>query len=223
MGAAFAVDATFASPVLQRPLELGADYAIHSTTKWINGHGDAMGGVVSGTRERIEPLRSARVVTGSVLGPFEAWLTLRGLRTLLVRMNAHCAHAEHVAGRLAASANIERVLYPSLPTHPTHGVARRVLDGGFGGMLAFHIPGGGRAESFRLLERLRLAKPAPSLGDVATLVMHAASASARRLTPAEREAAGIGENLIRVSVGLEDPDDVADDLIQAVGQAGRAR
>jgi len=219
VGAVFAVDATFASPVLQRPLELGADYAIHSTTKWINGHGDAMGGVVSGNRERIELLRNARVVTGSILGPFEAWLTLRGLRTLPVRMKAHCEHAERVARRLAESPAIEHVLYPSLTSHPTHAVAREVLDGGFGGMLAFELRGGGRAEAFRFLEQVKLAKPAPSLGDVATLVMHAATASARRLTPAEREAAGIGENLIRVSVGLEDPDDVADDLLAAISKA----
>ena len=219
VGAVFAVDATFASPVLQRPLELGADYAIHSTTKWINGHGDAMGGVVSGTRERIEPLKNARVLTGSILGPFEAWLTLRGLRTLPVRMKAHCEHAESVARRLLESPAVERVLYPSLTSHPTHAVARQVLDGGFGGMLAFELRGAGRAESFRFLERVKLAKPAPSLGDVATLVMHAATASARRLTAAEREAAGIGENLIRVSVGLEDPDDIADDLLAAISQA----
>ena len=219
VGAVFAVDATFASPVLQRPLELGADYAIHSTTKWINGHGDARGGVVSGTRERIEPLKNARVLTGSLLGPFEAWLTLRGLRTLPVRMKAHCEHADRVARRLSESPAVERVLYPSLASHPTLAIAREVLDGGFGGMLAFELRGAGRAESFRFLEQVKLAKPAPSLGDVATLGMHAATASARRLTPAEREAAGIGENLIRVSVGLEDADDVADDLLAAISKA----
>jgi cystathionine gamma-synthase len=219
VGAVFAVDATFASPILQRPIELGADYAIQSTTKWINGHGDAMGGAVSGGRDRIEALKASRVLTGAILGPFEAWLTLRGLRTLPVRMKAHCEHAERVAKRLSQSPNLERVLYPSLAAHPTHLVARELLDGGFGGMLAFHIRGGGRAEAFRFLEALRLAKPAPSLGDVATLVMHAATASARRLTPVEREAAGIGENLIRVSVGLEDPDDVADDLLSAISHA----
>ncbi|HME90549.1 MAG TPA: PLP-dependent aspartate aminotransferase family protein, partial [Myxococcaceae bacterium] len=157
VGAVFAVDATFASPVLQRPLELGADYAIHSTTKWINGHGDAMGGAVSGTRERIEPLKNARVLTGSILGPFEAWLTLRGLRTLPVRMKAHCEHAERVAQRLLESPAVERVLYPSLTSHPTHAVARQVLDGGFGGMLAFELRGAGRAESFRFLEQVKLA------------------------------------------------------------------
>jgi cystathionine beta-lyase/cystathionine gamma-synthase len=219
VGAIFAVDATFASPVLQRPTELGADYSIHSTTKWINGHGDAMGGVVSGSRPRIEALKSSRVLAGAILGPFEAWLTLRGLRTLPVRMKAHCEHAARIAQRLAQSTALERVLYPSLPAHPSHAVAREMLEGGYGGMLAFLMRGAGRAEAFRFLESLKLAKPAPSLGDVATLVMHAATASARRLTQAEREAAGIGENLIRVSVGLEDPDEIADDLLAAVSKA----
>jgi cystathionine beta-lyase/cystathionine gamma-synthase len=219
VGAVFAVDASFASPILQQPAALGADYSIHSTTKWINGHGDAMGGAVSGRRDRIQPLKAARVLAGSVLGPFEAWLTLRGLRTLPIRMKAHCAHAERITKRLADSQMLERVLYPGLASHPTHNVARQVLDGGFGGMLAFKIRRAARAEAFRFLESLRLAKPAPSLGDVATLVMHAATASARRLTQQERDAAGIGENLIRVSVGLEDPDDIADDLLNALAKA----
>jgi cystathionine beta-lyase/cystathionine gamma-synthase len=218
VGAVFLVDGTFTSPVLQRTLAQGAEYALHSTTKWINGHSDATGGVVSGTLARIEPLREARVLEGALLGPFEAWLTLRGLRTLPVRMAAHSANALQVARRLREDARIERVLYPGLPDHPDHPVARSVLQGGFGGMVSFELRGKGRGECFRFLEALKLCRPAPSLGDVTTLVMHAASASARRLTPEERQAAGIGENLIRVSVGLEDPDDVADDLLQAVGR-----
>lgn len=217
--AALAVDATFASPVLQRPIELGADYAIQSTTKWINGHSDALGGTVSGSRQRIDPLKSSRVLMGSVLGPFEAWLTLRGLRTLPVRMRVHCENAAQVAKKLSSSPRLERVLYPGLPSHPQHRLAQELLRGGFGGMLAFHLRGAGRAEAFRFLESVRLAKAAPSLGDVTTLVMHAATASARRMTPAEREAVGIGENLIRVSVGLEDSDDIAEDLLQAAARA----
>jgi len=219
VGAVFLVDATFTSPALQQTLAQGADYALHSTTKWINGHSDATGGVVSGTRARIDPLRSARVLEGALLGPFESWLTLRGLRTLPLRMAAHCAHALHVARRLREHGGIARVLYPGLADHPDHATARTLLTGGFGGMVSFEIARAGRAESFRFLERLKLCRPAPSLGDVTTLVMHAASASARRLTPEERAAAGIGENLIRVSVGLEDPDDIAEDLLQAVGGA----
>jgi len=217
-GAVLAVDGTFTSPMLQRTLAQGADYALHSTTKWINGHSDATGGVVSGTRARIDPLRGARVLEGALLGPFEGWLTLRGLRTLPVRMAAHSAHALHVARRLREHGRIARVLYPGLEDHPDHATARALLKGGFGGMVAFEIAGAGRAESFRFLESLRLCRPAPSLGDVTTLVMHAASASARRLTPEERAAAGIGENLIRVSVGLEDPEEIAEDLLQAVGR-----
>ncbi|MGZ3447216.1 MAG: trans-sulfuration enzyme family protein, partial [Myxococcaceae bacterium] len=179
VGAVFVVDATFTSPALQQTLTQGADYALHSTTKWINGHSDATGGVVSGSRARIEPLRAARVLEGALLGPFESWLTLRGLRTLPVRMAAHCAHALHVARRLREQGGIARVLYPGLPDHPDHATARALLNRGFGGMVAFEIAGAGRAESFRFLEALKLCRPAPSLGDVTTLVMHAASASAR--------------------------------------------
>ena len=220
-GAVLLVDGTFTSPALQRTLTQGADYALHSTTKWLNGHSDATGGVVSGSKARIDPLRGARVLEGALLGPFEAWLTLRGLRTLPVRMAAHSTHALHVARRLREDGRISRVLYPGLPDHPDHATARALLDGGFGGMVAFEIGGAGRAASFRFLEALRICRPAPSLGDVTTLVMHAASASARRLTPEERAVAGIGENLIRVSVGLEDPDDIAEDLLQALQAVGR--
>ena len=155
--------------------------------------------------------------------PFEAYLTLRGLRTLPVRMKAHSANALVIAKRLAASPLIERVLYPGLENSPDHAVAKRVLEGGFGGMLAFEIKGGDRAVAFKFLEQVQIAKAAPSLGDVSTLVMHPTTASARRITQAEREEAGIKENLIRVSVGLEDPDDVADDLLGAVQRALESR
>ena len=218
-GAVIAVDGTFPSPIGQRALGFGADYAVQSTTKWINGHSDALGGSVSGSSERIAALKAARLLRGDLIGPFEAWLTLRGVRTLPLRMKAHGANALAVAAALEASGQVQAVRYPGLPSHPQHPVARRVLDldaAGFGGMLAFEIPGAGRAEAFAFLEAVRLARPAPSLGDVATLVMHAASASARRLTPEERAAAGLTEGLIRVSVGLEDPDEIIADLLQAV-------
>lgn len=221
VGARLAVDATFPSPYHQRAVELGADYAVQSTTKWLNGHSDAVGGSVAGAKERIGPMRATRLFDGGVLGPFEAWLTLRGVRTLPVRMRAHAEHAAHVARRLADSPLLQNVLYPGLPSHPDHAVAREVLTDGFGGMVAFEIKGAGRPECMRFLEALQLARPGPSLGDVCSLVMHAASASARRMTPEEREAAGIRESLIRVSVGLEDPDDLADDLLQAAKAAIR--
>lgn len=223
-GAVVAVDGTFPSPIGQRALSFGADYAVQSTTKWINGHSDALGGAVSGSAARISALKAARVLRGDVLGPFEAWLTLRGLRTLPLRMKAHAANAARVAELLVTSGAVQHVRYPGLPAHPDHATARRVLDvaaAGFGGMLAFDLPGNRRETAFRFLEAVRLARPAPSLGDVATLVMHAASASARRLTPEERAAAGIGEGLIRVSVGLEDADEIAADLLQAVRAAVR--
>lgn len=221
VGAVLVVDGTFPSPYGQRALGLGADYAVQSTSKWLNGHSDALGGTVSGTRSRMDPLRSARILAGDVLGPFEAWLTLRGLRTLPVRMKAHSEHAAHVARRLSESPLLDRVIYPGLSSHPDHAVARELLEGGFGPMVAFEIKGAGRPEGDRFLEALKVGKPGPSLGDVGTLVMHAASASARRMTPEERAAAGIQENLIRVSVGLEDPDDVAEDLLQAVAKVAR--
>lgn len=218
VGAVLAVDGTFPSPYGQRALALGADYAVQSATKWLNGHSDALAGTVSGSRERLAPLRSMRLMAGDVLGPFEAWLTQRGLRTLPVRMKAHNEHAAHVARRLAESPLLERVYYPGLPSHPNHAVAKAVLEGGFGPMVAFEVKGAGRPEGFRILEALKVARPGPSLGDVCTLVMHAASASARRMTPEERAAAGIRESLIRVSVGLEDPDDIVEDLLAAVEQ-----
>lgn len=220
VGATFVVDGTFPSPVGQCALALGADYAVQSTSKWLNGHSDALGGTVSASRERMAPLRAARVLAGDVLGPFEAWLTLRGLRTLPVRMKAHVEHASHVARRLTESPLLERVIYPGLASHPDHATSRELLLGG-GPMVAFEIKGAGRPEAMRFLEALKVGRPGPSLGDVCTLVMHAASASARRFTPEEREAAGIRENLIRVSVGLEDPDDIVDDLLAAVAQGVR--
>lgn len=218
-GGLLAVDATFASPMVQQACALGADYAVQSTTKWINGHSDAMGGTVAGAAHRIQGMKNARVLQGAILGPFEAWLTLRGLRTLPVRMAAHCENALLLAQRLAASPLLERVLYPGLPSHPDYAVARRVLQNGFGGMLAFEIKDAERAQAFSFLEQVKIAKAAPSLGDVATLVMHPVTAAARRMTAAERESAGIRENLIRVSVGLEDVDDLAEDLLGAVARA----
>jgi cystathionine gamma-synthase len=220
VGAKLAVDATFASPILQRPLELGATYAVQSTTKWINGHSDATGGAVSGSREEVAGIKKARVLTGAILGPFEAWLTLRGVRTLPLRVRQHCENAAQVAEALGGRSDlVERVRYPGLPDDPGHEVAERVLQGGFGGLVAFELRGADRAGCFRFLEALRLCRPAPSLGDVSTFVMHAASASARRLTPEERATAGISEALIRVSVGLEDPGEVAEDLLRAAGEA----
>jgi cystathionine gamma-synthase len=222
VGAVFAVDGTFSSPVLQRTLEQGADYALQSSTKWINGHSDATGGTVAGSAERIRPMLAARVLEGALLGPFEAWLTLRGLRTLPVRMAAHSANALAVARRLSEDRRVTRVLYPGLSSHPDFAVAKALLPRGSGGMLAFEIVGAGRPEVFRFLERVKVARAAPSLGDVATLVMQPATAAARKMTPEERSAAGISENLIRVSVGIEDADDIAADLLQAVAAARTA-
>jgi cystathionine gamma-synthase len=217
VGALLAVDGTFSSPVLQQTLAQGADYALQSATKWLNGHSDATAGTVAGSAERIRPLLAARVLEGAILGPFDAFLTLRGLRTLSVRMAVHSKNALQVARRLAEDARVSRVLYPGLPSHPDAQVAQALLPRGFGGMVAFELAQGGRAEVFRFLERVQLARPAPTLGDVCTLVMHPATASARRMTAEERAQAGIGENLVRVSVGLEDAEEIAQDLLNAVG------
>ncbi len=219
VGATFAVDATFASPVLQRPLSLGAHYAIHSTTKWINGHGDALGGVVSASAGRIAALKAFRTQDGAILGPFDAYLTLRGLRTLPLRMSQHVKHARALAERLTVHPLVARVHHPFLPSHQSHAIAKRLLPHGEGGVLSFEVKGAGRAEIFSLLEQLTLARPAPSLGDVTTLVMHPATASARRMSEEERARAGILENLLRVSVGLEDPEDLFADLSAALKAA----
>ena len=209
------VDNTFATPVLCRPIEHGADIVIHSATKYLGGHDDVTLGLVISAREQAHrALWKHTVDLGFAADPFAAWLTLRGLKTLPLRMDRHCANAAHLARKLAAHPAVTRVHWPGLPDHPDHDTARRLLAG-FGGMVAFDLAGG-REAGLAFVTRLRLAALAPSLGGAETLVLHPASTSHRQMDAATLRASGIGEGAIRVSVGLEHPDDLWADFEQAL-------
>jgi len=217
-GARTIVDATFTTPYLMQALTLGADVVVHSGTKYIGGHGDVLAGVVVSSSENCATLRAHRNLAGSNLSPFDAWLCLRGLRTLPVRLRQACASALMLGRWLAEQPRIERVYYPGLEDDPGHELAKRIFrNGAFGAMLAFDIRGAGRAESFEVMERLELAQRIPSLGDVTTLVSYPAHASHRSLAPEARFALGIGDGCLRVSVGIEDVDDLIADFAQALG------
>ncbi|WP_067970335.1 trans-sulfuration enzyme family protein [Nocardiopsis trehalosi] len=210
------VDNTFATPVLYRPLADGADVVLHSTSKYLNGHADAVGGVAVFADARLyERVRDDGRDHGAVPDPFGAWLTLRGLSTLAVRMRAVSAAAEELARRLAAHPAVAVVHHPSLPSHPDHATARRLLPNGAGGVLAFE-PAGGRAAGEAFCRALRVAVLGPSLGDVRTLVMQPATTSHRQLDDAALAAAGISPALVRVAVGLEDVEDLWADLARAL-------
>ncbi|MEW5961179.1 MAG: aminotransferase class I/II-fold pyridoxal phosphate-dependent enzyme [Chloroflexota bacterium] len=216
-GAQCLIDNTFASPYLCNPITYGADYVIHSATKYIGGHGDVMAGVVVTTRENRYRLYELNKLVGGVLGPFEAWLALRGLKTLPLRMQQQCTNAARLAEWLSRHPKLGWINYPGLASHPQHQLAQRLLGGrGFGGMLSFEIAGADQAKVFRFMEALDLCLPATTLGDIYTLVLHPASSSHRSLSPTERAQVGIGEGLVRVSVGIEDADDIMADLAQAL-------
>jgi methionine-gamma-lyase len=209
------VDNTFATPVLCRPIEHGADIVVHSATKYLGGHDDVTLGLVICAREQgHRALWKHTVDLGVAADPFAAWLTLRGLKTLGLRMARHCASAAYLAGRLAGHPAVARVHWPGLPDHPDHATARRILSG-FGGMIAFDLAGG-REAGLAFVARLRLAMLAASLGGAETLVLHPASTSHRQMDAASLRAAGIDEGSIRVSVGLEHPDDLWADFEQAL-------
>ncbi len=209
------VDATFATPLLQRPIERGAILSVHSATKYISGHGDLLLGVVSGPKSEIGKVRKLRKLTGGNADPFAAWLALRGLRTLALRVERQVANALAVAHALEHMSNVERVHYPSLPSHVDHEIAARVLDGG-GAMVSFEVAGG-LAGARRVYDRLRLVARAASLGDVTSLMTHPATFSHNRLSDVERRRFGIVDGLLRLSVGIEDAADLVDDLRQALG------
>jgi cystathionine beta-lyase/cystathionine gamma-synthase len=221
------VDGTFTPPIIFRPLEHGADLVTHSTTKYISGHGDVLGGVVLGGPDYDATLRSITRLVGGAAGPNEAWLTLRGLKTLPLRYERQCANARQIAAWLAEHPAVEAVHFPGLPSHPDHALATRLfgsdeLDGGvtgaYGAMLALTIRDADRARVFRFLDRLQLCLPATSLGDVYTLVAYPAMASHRELTARERARVGIGDGLVRLSAGIEHVDDIIADLAQALGE-----
>jgi cystathionine gamma-synthase/methionine-gamma-lyase len=216
-GATLIVDSTFASPYLFRPLEQGADYAVHSATKYLAGHGDVMAGVVACSAERGLDLRERQKLLGANLGPQEAWLALRGLKTLPLRMRQHCANAQVVAEWLAGHPAVAQVHYPGLPGHPQHATAARLFAGhGFGGMVSFDLRGAGQAEVFCFMEALELVLSATTLGDVYSLTLYPAHSSHRQVAPEVRQAIGIGDGLVRLSVGIEDVQDIIADLQQAL-------
>lgn len=216
-GAALIIDNTFATPYLYNPISAGADYVVHSATKYLAGHGDVMAGVIATSVENRKTLNSLNKLIGSVLGPFEAWLALRGIKTLPLRMQRQCNNALAIARWLEGHPQIVRVNYPGLESHPQHALARRLFgDVGFGGVLSFEIRDAGKDEAFRFMEKLRLVQPATTLGDVYTLALHPATSSHRSLTPEARLRIGIQDGLVRISAGIEDADDILADLEQAL-------
>ncbi|QEH32688.1 Cystathionine beta-lyase [Aquisphaera giovannonii] len=214
-GAMLAVDNTFASPYLQRPIALGADLVVHSTTKYIGGHSDVVGGAVAGRRDLIEPIKFYQNAAGGVPGPFDAWLTLRGLKTLAVRMDRHCANARSLAAWLDRHPRVERVYYPGLKDDPSHALAARQMKD-FGGMVSIRLDGGGPAAR-RFLTRTKIFSLAESLGGVESLVCHPATMTHASIPADVRAARGVDDGLIRLSVGIEDADDLRADLERALG------
>jgi cystathionine gamma-synthase len=214
-GALLAVDSTVATPVLTRPLRLGADLVMHSASKYLNGHSDVIAGAVVAAQpgEAWERVKTVRTQLGAIIGPFEAWLLLRGLRTLDVRVKTQAATALTIATRLAGDARVSHVLYPGLAQHPGHAVAARQMGGGYGGMLSIRVKGGERA-AIATAAQVRLWKRATSLGGVESLIEHRASV--------EGPGSPCPPDLLRLSVGLEDPDDLMNDLAQALDAAERA-
>jgi len=212
-----AIDNTFATPILQQPLLLGVDYVIHSTTKYLNGHGHAIAGVIVAREEDgfSQSVWNIMKLTGANASPFDAWLTYQGLKTLPLRMARHCSNAMQVAETLAGHPGVLHVNYPGLPTHPAHPIARKQMKA-FGGMLSFEVAGGSEG-ALAVIDRLAFCSLAPTLGDVDTLVLHPATSSHVKIDPDVRREAGITDGLIRVSVGIEHPDDILGDLLQAIG------
>jgi cystathionine beta-lyase/cystathionine gamma-synthase len=211
-------DNTFASPYLCNPADFGFEYVLHSTTKYIGGHHDLTGGIVCASEENTLRLRDTVIHTGGTMAPLEAWLSMRGLMTLALRMERHSASALALAEFLERHPKVERVRYPGLPSHPQHEVARRLLPKGFGGMLALEVAGGMDGGT-RFCDSLDVAWVATSLGGTHTLVSHAASTTHRQMDPQARRAAGIAEGLVRVSVGLEDIEDLIEDFDRALENA----
>lgn len=213
-GVLVVVDNTFATPVNQSPLALGADLVIHSTTKYLGGHSDLTGGVVIGASALLQPIWTWRKNLGQMMAPEVAYLLARSLRTLVVRVKAHNQSAGLLAQRLAEHPRVERVNYPGLPSHPRHGVAKRQMRG-FGGMLSFVVRGDAKMTA-TVVDRLELFSIAPSLGGVESLVTQPVTTTHHGLTPEERSRRGIGDGMVRLSVGLEDVEDLWSDLAQAL-------
>ena len=218
-GASLLVDNTFASPYLFNPLQHGSDYVIHSATKYLAGHGDVLAGVVAASAENKIKLYELNKLVGGVLGPFEAWLALRGLKTLPLRMRQQCQNARQVAEWLRAHPRVSKVNYPGLPDHPQHDLAARLFEGrGCGGVLSFEITGADKATVYRFMESLTVCLPATTLGDIYSLILHPATSSHRSLTEEERARVGIPDGLVRLSTGIEAVEDILADLDQSLGK-----
>jgi len=213
-GIALVVDSTFASPFNLRPIEHGADVVIHSATKYLNGHHDVLAGIVCGTAPYVEEVRQKMIMWGQAPDPFAAWLLERGLKTLDVRVQRHNTNAQRVAEWCAERPEIRRVHYPGLADHPDHEIAKRMMDG-FGGMMAIELAGGARAAE-RFLRKLKIFRHAPSLGGVDSLVSEPRFTSHAHLSSEQRAAAGIPDGFLRLSIGIEDANDLIGDIEQAL-------
>lgn len=213
-GAILAVDNTFASPYLQQPIRLGADIVVHSTTKYLGGHSDVVGGAVVGRRDLLQQIAFYQNAAGGVPGPFDAWLTLRGLKTLAVRMERHCGNARRLADWLSKQPSVQKIYYPGLPSHPGHELAKKQMRD-FGGMISVSVKGGKDA-ALRLLTRTKLFSLAESLGGVESLISHPATMTHASIPAEIRQARGIDDGLVRLSVGIEEVDDLQEDLRRAL-------
>lgn len=209
-GAKLVVDSTFATPYLCRPITLGADLVLHSLSKYLGGHGDVIGGAVAGTEAVMPAVKRVAIDVGGILEPFTAWLVIRGMKTLSIRMDRHSATAAALAAKLSGNPKIKRVIYPGLESHPQHALAKKILRTG-GGMLALDLAGG-RDAGARFMEKLKVFLRAGSLGDAHSLAMVPSATSHRQLDAKQLEAAGISEGFVRLSVGLEDADDLLADI-----------
>ena len=214
VGALLVVDNCFCTPALQRPIELGADLVIHSATKHLDGQGRVMGGAVCGTKAPVEEVFKFMRTAGPSLSPFNAWVLLKGLETLKLRMQAHSANALELARRLEKRPAIERVFYPGLPSHPQHALAQRQQSAG-GAIVSFEVRGG-REAAWRVVDHCQLLSITSNLGDVKTTITHPATTTHGRVAPEARAEAGITENLVRVAVGLEAIDDIEADLLRGL-------
>ena len=213
----FGVDSTFATPVFLRPLEFGADLVMHSTTKYLSGHNQLIGGVVITNQEDLfDQLKFVQKSIGAVPGPFDCWLTILGIKTLDLRMKKHDSNAQTVAEYLEAHPKVASVTYPGLPSHPDHEIAKKQMSG-FSGMISFELTGGIPAGK-TVMNSVKLAKLAESLGSVETMITHPATMTHADVPQAEREARGLTDGLVRISVGIENPDDIIADLEQALNQ-----
>lgn len=217
-GCVLVVDNTFATPMLVRPLEHGADIVMHSATKYLSGHGDVLGGLVTASEAHFANLRALSRTTGPVLGPFEAYLSMRGIKTFPLRMERQCSNARLIAAWLRKHPQVDRVFYTDDPDHPDASTIKRLLpEGLYGAMVSFEVKGAGTQQDiFRFMDRLNLIVRATSLGDVHTMMLYPPISSHRDIAPKQRQRMGIRENLVRLSVGIENVEDILADLDQAL-------